>query len=58
MKKNKIKQVGIVLLIAFLVSLIIFLTYKNTYKKGEIVYANITYKNGYYYLNKMEKVEV
>ena len=34
------------------------LTYKNTYKKGEIVYANITYKNGYYYLNKMEKVEV
>ena len=34
------------------------LTYKSTYKKGEIVYANITYKNGYYYLNKMEKVEV
>lgn len=34
------------------------LTYKNTYKKGEIVCANITYKNGYYYLNKMEKVEV
>lgn len=34
------------------------LTYKNTFKKGEIVYANITYKNGYYYLNKMEKVEV
>ena len=34
------------------------LTYKNSYKKGEIVCANITYKNNYYYLNKMEKVEV
>lgn len=34
------------------------LSYKNLYKKNEIVCANITYKNGYYYLNKMEKVEV
>ena len=34
------------------------LNYKNTYKKGQIVCANVTYKNGYYYLNKMEKVEV
>ena len=34
------------------------LKYKNSYKKNDLVCANITYKNGYYYLNKIEKVEV